>query len=315
VTLEIAQTTDGAYHVSQTLVIEPFSRLHRPTRRVSPNRSNRHTLEGTLMKPRTRLFQMPASCGIALLFLAPSLAAAQSWNGWARCQVDIRGTGYRNEETHTWFVNGATTTAGQATGSWTVAGSGELRSGDPKTQLWHAQWSINSSAASHSGTRFGVVTGNGVTAIRVFHAQLKLPGAIRGSNGQTVYGVVRQPTQISATANEWGFPRVQGAATSQVLTGSSTRNPGFPWGWNELGNPIRTESCTWSFAYGSIPAPPPPVQAPPDPPLSGTGQKPVDPCAAIRNAPTLPPKGDNLSKRIPQPAKEGERIVICPPSG
>jgi hypothetical protein len=53
------------------------------------------------------------------------------WAGWARCQINVTGPGYTDQQTHTWTITGSTPTVSGAfrvyPGSWSIVGGGSLQ--------------------------------------------------------------------------------------------------------------------------------------------------------------------------------------------
>ena len=89
-----------------------------------------------------------------IALLSPLRAHAAGWSGWARCELNIVGPGYENRETHTWYVTDimGNTPAMAGSGTWSVAGRGQLDQGNPAQTSQHAEWSINgSSSAARTG--------------------------------------------------------------------------------------------------------------------------------------------------------------------
>jgi hypothetical protein len=199
-------------------------------------------------------------CLLSLPTPRPAAAQPVSWNGWARCALNIRGPGYVNTETHTWIVSGATPTT-DGSGTWSVVGSGRLDQGNPAQTSMHAEWTINANAVP--GGRFRVVIDNNQLAIRVRHAQLRQSNGISGFVQQTISNKPRTPTPIASTQYEWSFPAVRGPATSQTLSGSTPAVPALGgWGTMRASGSTMTASCSWSFANGATPSPPPALPAP-----------------------------------------------------
>jgi hypothetical protein len=203
---------------------------------------------------------------VGLFALGTTAAHAAGWSGWARCELDIRGPGYQNKETHTWLISNVTgnTTATRGQGTWSAAGGGSLDQGSPQSTSQHAEWAIN--GGPNGGGSFGVsLPGNGMVSIQRYSSQLGHTSGILGYVQQTISYHVRTPTMLNATQYEWAFPTVQGPAASQTIVGSSTGNPQGGWGPMRPSGSTMTESCQWSFANGSVPAAPPPVNPPPPP--------------------------------------------------
>jgi len=220
-------------------------------------------------------------CILAALALgAPTLAMAQSWNGWARCELQNTGSGYSNTETHTWIVrNVASNSPSQAgTGGWAVAGQGSLYKSDGVTSE-RAEWSIG--GASPAG-RFIVQVSGGMATIRPVHSQLTAPGARVGYTQQTISGSARSPVTFAGTAWEWPFPNVQGSASGQTISGSSSATSAAAWSYQQPYGSVTNVNCQWLFANGSIPPDPPAVNPPQPPqPPGTTTQPPARPVAEL----------------------------------
>lgn len=248
--------------------------------------------------------------------LGPTHADA-AWSGWARCEIDIRGPGYTDNETHTWFVSNASP-ATPGSGSWSAAGGGSLDQGNPAQTSQHGAWSIGANVAN--GARYGVIVNPGTLEIRPLHAQLRQSNGINGYVQQTIGNAPRTPTPISVTEYEWGFPLVRGPSGHPTLTGASTSSPKIGWGPMQASGSVVTARCSWSLADGNVPPPPPPVTAPPAPTPPGrqpaptpqpvpAGATPADPCA-----PGLQPRVTTQATstlRGAAPSKDGEKIIAC----
>jgi len=275
------------------------------------------------MNPRTQvLIQiLSATCVLALPSLWSTTAQAAGWSGWARCELDIRGPGYENKETHTWIVSNVTgnTMATQGPGTWSAAGKGMLDVGNPQTSHNHSEWSVNGNS---SNGRFGVSVNNGVLTLRPYHSQLGTSSGISGYSVYTANNNTRAPTYYTATEYEWAFPVVQGPATNQTLIGSSSGVSAAGWGSQRLSGSTMNVSCQWTFANGSTPALPPPVAAvpipvpgspPPPPPPPPPPATPSDPCLAFRASPMrLRSRVDvSIVGVVPRSFRPGERVTVC----
>ena len=212
-----------------------------------------------MKKPNIRTAVVAAA--LIVVALEPTSADA-AWSGWARCEIDVRGPGYSNRETHTWLVTNASP-AMPGSGSWSAVGSGTLNQGNPAQTSQHGEWSIGASVAN--GARYGVIVNPGTLEIRPLHAQLRQSNGINGYVQQTIGNSPRTPTTISATEYEWGFPLVRGPIGHPTLTGTSTDNPNIGWGTMQASGSAIIARCSWSLADGSVPPPPPPVMAPAPP--------------------------------------------------
>jgi hypothetical protein len=267
---------------------------------------------------RTRLAGLFVLAALVLPALRPVMA--QGWSGWARCVINIGGAGYTNTETHTWMVSNATA-AGNAPGNWTAVGSGEYHVDDGTTRM-DVAFSINPGSTVKSGGQFRALVQNGAVRIFPHHAQLSLTGAIQGYVMQTISGQQRAPTPLAGTQYEWGFPLVQGPATSTTLSGSSTGGNLPGWGTMRPAAAALSSSCNWQFALGSQPLPPPPVPASPvpQPPASGTppppppptGQPPADPCGSARTQfRRKESAGAVIHSTVPREWRPGSRVLVC----
>ena len=217
---------------------------------------------------------------------APSQAA---WAGWARCQINVTGPGYTDQQTHTWTMTGGAPTVEGAfrtfPATWSVVGGGSLQK-TVGTQTLVAQWATNSPSVSAPIAVF-VRASDQRMFIQARHSQARAAGAIQGYQQQIIDGKMQKPGTISAEAFEWAFP--QAAVTrptptsSLVANGSSTPVVSGKVGLMEPDRSQATASCTWQFSQGGVPAPPPGVPAPAVPTPVATG-------VATRSPPT-PPAG------------------------
>ena len=217
---------------------------------------------------------------------APSQAA---WAGWARCQINVTGPGYTDQQTHTWTMTGGAPTVQGAfrifPATWSVVGGGSLQK-TVGTQMLVAQWATNSPSVSAPIAVF-VRASDQRMFIQARHPQARAAGAIQGYQQQIIDGKMQKPGTISAEAFEWAFP--QAAVTrptptsSLVANGSITPVVSGKVGLMEPDRSQATASCTWQFSQGAAPAPPPGVSAPAVPTPAATG-------VATRSPPT-PPAG------------------------
>lgn len=210
---------------------------------------------------RRTVRRMALLCALAA---SSGMAQAASWNGWARCRVEITGTGYNNIETHTWMVSNVRSNSptDYGPGNWTQVGSGTANRGN-SAQSEHVEWAINSSSADG---RFVVQVNNGMATIRPVHAQLTQAHGITGYGQLTIAGSGPQrPALIDGTQWEYPFPVVTGNATGTTLQGTSSLPVNGAWGYQQASGSNAVANCEWNFANGSVPAPPPPVPVTPTP--------------------------------------------------
>jgi hypothetical protein len=186
-----------------------------------------------------------------LWLLGPPPAAAQTgWNDWQQCKLDIQGPAYKDTQIHTWFVTGASTAPTSVTADWSITGFGCL-----SNSAGTAQWTTNGGA---TGGKFDVTMGSGgMVWIKATHSP-------QMTAAKAITGTAELGSKIEADWGEYPFPPVQGQVSNNKLTGSSSNaHVGPPhYGFRQTGNSTTTASCTWSFADGSIPAPPTPISTP-----------------------------------------------------
>jgi hypothetical protein len=181
------------------------------------------------------------------------------WSGSARCQIDVQGPGYAHQETHTWTLSGAQPTKQGAmkiyTGTWSVSGQGSLER-TQGTQTLTAQWTTNASLSNAPIAVF-VRASDGKLIIKSWHAQLRSPGGVTGSQKVVISGVVQSPQGvISLEAFEWAFPAVEEVASSTSVDGSSTKATNGSVSPMQPGGSHGTATCTWQFLKKSRPSAP-----------------------------------------------------------
>ena len=186
-------------------------------------------------------------------------AADGIWSGGAQCQVDVQGPGYAHHETHTWTLTGARPTRQGAiriyAGTWGVSGQGSLAR-TQGTQTLTAQWTTNASRPDAPIAVF-VRASDGKLILKSWHAQLRSPGGVTGSQRVTINGVVQTPEgKISLEAFEWAFPAAQDVASSTSVGGSSTKATNGTVGPMQPGGSHGTAACTWQFQKASGPSVP-----------------------------------------------------------
>ena len=180
----------------------------------------------------------------------PLANAIPIWTGSVGCEIDIKGPGYVNHQTHTWTLAG-TPDGGPLDyqGTWSVTGAGSLQ---PSATLPAATWKIQGSAP---GVRMAIFVRQADQKLLVLvrHGQLNAPGGMM---------LVRQPTaalsaaqlrnqQTATPAYEWRpFPTIADVPTSTHITGSSA----IPITERiDAMQPLGSEgqaACTWDLVQG-----------------------------------------------------------------
>jgi len=98
--------------------------------------------------PKADLERLALAVTVSLTLV--SMCAAQQssasngpWSGWARCQINVSGQGYSDQQTHTWMITGGTPTVTGAfrvyPATWSVVGGGSLQH-TQGSQTLVAQW-------------------------------------------------------------------------------------------------------------------------------------------------------------------------------
>ncbi len=146
--------------------------------------------------------------------LIPSAAAQLStasqapWAGWARCEINVSGQGYSDQQTHTWMITGGTPTVSGAfrvyPATWSVVGGGSLQRTQGKQTL-RAQWSTTAQNLSAPLAVF-VRASDGRMFIQARHAQVRAPRSVNGYQQLTIDGKAQTPGTIASEAFEWSFP-------------------------------------------------------------------------------------------------------------
>ena len=155
--------------------------------------------------------------GLALSTAAADPAGAQqpaapqtSWAGWARCQINVTGPGYTDQQTHTWMITGGAPTVVGAfsvyQGTWSDVGGGSLQ-GSQGNQTRMAQWATNTPNRSAPIAVF-VRASDKRMFIQARHTPLRGAASIQGYQQLIIDGKPQKPGQIAAEAFEWAFPDV-----------------------------------------------------------------------------------------------------------
>src|SRR6478672_10673101 len=135
----------------------------------------------------------PPMLALPLPWPAAAQATSQAisplgWSGWVRCDVNVKGRGYTDQQTHTWVMSGGAPAVEGAfyvyPGTWSVAGSGGLQYAQGSQSL-AAQWATNALPMSAPIALF-VRASDGRMLIQSRHAQLRARGAIQGYQQQTI---------------------------------------------------------------------------------------------------------------------------------
>jgi hypothetical protein len=208
---------------------------------------------------------------LALPLASPASAQATSqatsplgWSGWARCEVNVQGRGYTDQQTHTWVMGAGTPTVQGAfyvyPATWSVAGGGGLQKSQGSQSL-AAQWATNVASMSAPIAVF-VRASDGRMLIQSRHAQLRGRDAIQGYQQQTIAGKAQRPTAISLEAFDWAFPLITVPPRATSVSSSQSQATTGSVGVMQPAGSQGTASCTWQFGQGSAaPAPPPEVIA------------------------------------------------------
>lgn len=225
--------------------------------------------------PTVHLSRLALALTLSIATVDPTAAqqsAPQSpWAGWARCQIDVTGPGYTDQQTHTWTITSGTPTVAGAfrvyQGTWSVVGGGSLQRAQGNQTLV-ARWSRNTPAMSAPIAEF-VRASDRRMFIQARHAQLRGAGGIQGYQQLTIDGKPQKPGAIGAEAFEWAFPDVvvsrPNPSANLVANGSSTSAVKGSVGFMQPAGSQGTAACTWQFSQGAAPSPPSAVNAPPIP--------------------------------------------------
>jgi len=204
------------------------------------------------------LFVLVSSVQIALAAMAAAQQSASPapWGGWARCQINVSGQGYSDQQTHTWTISSSASTVSGAfrvyPASWSVAGSGSLQH-TQGSQTLMAQWATSAQNLSAPLAVF-VRASDGKMFIQARHAQTRAAGSVNGYQQLTIDGKPQKPGIIAAEAFEWAFPVVEVSRPKPgdplVANGSSTPMVNGKVGYMQPAGTQATASCTWQFGQG-----------------------------------------------------------------
>ena len=229
--------------------------------------------------PKWSLTRVALALTVSIAIIDPadaqrSPAPPASWAGWARCQINVTGPGYNDQQTHTWTITSGTPTVQGAfrvyPGTWNAVGGGSLQKTQGKQTLM-AQWAMNTPSMSGPIAVF-VRASDKRMFVRARHAQLRGVAAIQGYQQLIIDGKPQTPGKIASEAFEWAFPEATVSRPNPnanlVANGSNTPAVNGSVGFMRPAGSQGTASCTWQFSEGSAPAPPSPLppQAIPVPP-------------------------------------------------
>jgi hypothetical protein len=177
--------------------------------------------------------------------MAQAPTAAPIWTGSIRCDIDIKGPGYVNHQTHTWTLTGAIPPGGGVLdypATWSVSGEGSLL---PTTSNnASATWKTQGSAA---GVRLGIfVRADRQVVVLARHGQLNVPN---GTTGVRLGAPPATPVPIAATVSEWRpFPTIVDAAASTHITGRSVTPATERLDALQPAGSQGQASCSWDLA-------------------------------------------------------------------
>ncbi len=215
---------------------------------------------------------LPMLIALAWLAAAQQTAAPAPWGGWARCEINVSGQGYSDQQTHTWTISSSASTVSGAfrvyPASWSVAGSGSLQH-TQGSQTLMAKWATSAQNLSAPLAVF-VRASDKRMFIQARHTQTRAPRSINGYQQLAIDGKPQKPATIAAEAFEWAFPVVEVSRPKPgdplVAHGSSTPLVNGKVGFMQPAGTQATASCSWQFGQGSAaPAPPPAVASQPTP--------------------------------------------------
>jgi len=177
----------------------------------------------------------------------------QPWTGSARCQLDIRGPGYADQQIHTWTMAGGTPTVQGAfrvyAGTWSVTGGGSWQR-SYGTQVTNSRWTTTTQGVSAPMAVMARAS-DGAVVIQAYHGQLVARGALTGTQQVVADGRSLPATQIVADVFEWAFPTVTGTPLSTTLSGSSSPAATGSLGYLQPAGSSVTAACSWNFTTGN----------------------------------------------------------------
>lgn len=184
----------------------------------------------------------------ALCAASTAPLAQQSWSGTAECRIKVQGTGYRDEQTHTWTLTGGAPSGAGAiqvhTALWSVAGSGEFERNQGAQRLV-GEWKTSGQATAPFA--MFVRASDGKLILKPWHSQLRIANAIRGSQQQTIDGKPQKPVAIGLEAFEWSFPVIETDGTTKRISGHSSPVVSGRVAPMQPAGTVASCQCTWDF--------------------------------------------------------------------
>ena len=174
------------------------------------------------------------------------------WSGQAQCQLNIQGSDYAHQEVQTWTITGASTsvpgTMPVYPGTWSVAAQGAMqRSLGPQSLA--AQWTTKVPETSAPIAVFVRASDNRLI-VKLWHSQLRAPGAITGVRQVVSASVPSTQTSIGLAAFEWPFPVIEDVSNSSSISGSGTIVISGTLMPMQAATVNGTATCKWQFHKG-----------------------------------------------------------------
>jgi hypothetical protein len=163
---------------------------------------------------------------------------ADGWSGQVQCVINVRASGYEDDQTHTWTLTGAAVPRNDFRdypAVWTVIGTGKRAPA--------GTWTRKGSSMSGSITLYVPVGTNTIRVVLGARWQ-KAAGGIQGTTAAVPF---------TGDADEWRFQYFDtpDATTRTSLSGSRTQTRTDLVGWLQPANATVTETCSWNFEKGS----------------------------------------------------------------
>ena len=174
------------------------------------------------------------------------------WSGQVQCQLNVQGSDYVHQEVQTWTITGAPTSAPGTMpvypGTWSVAAQGTMQRALGSQSL-AAQWPTKVPETSAPIAVFVRASDNRLI-VKLWHSQLRAPGATTGVRQVVSAGVTSTQASIGLASFEWPFPVIADVSNSTGIGGTGTIVVAGTLMPMQAATANGTATCKWQFHKG-----------------------------------------------------------------
>ncbi|HEX2852855.1 MAG TPA: hypothetical protein VHO24_06435 [Opitutaceae bacterium] len=251
--------------------------------------------------------------GVVLLATNTALLAADaaSWAGSIRCEIEIEGPGYSDQQTHTWTLTGGTPANQGAIAlhpaTWSVTGQGWFERVQG-AQTSSGRWTTNVPAMPNAPISVFIRASDSRLIIKAGHAQLRASGKVTGTQQTVAAGKVVSSGALAFDAYEFAIPVIEDTATATQISGSNSSEVSGSLGPMQPGGSRVKVTCVWELGKGSAKPLPPPTMTPRPPPSGG------QPSPSTPSNPSTPTSTPSTPSTSNPPSSPSTPSTSSPPS-